>query len=201
MLWLLAVVLIVAYRHSSSVQAWLHEVETLKRTYGYAYSAVATALFGGLIPFAYLWARPKSRRAQTGAMLLFLLVWWAYRGVEVDFFYRLQAQLFGDEPSLKVVATKVVVDQFVYNPLWAAPVTLLGITFSGLRFRVSAFIAWLTWPNFRRGLTVMLISTWLLWVPAVAVIYAFPSALQVPLFNLVLCFFMLMLAALSAARH
>ncbi len=39
-----------------------------------------------------------------------------------------------------------------------------------------------------------LVTTWCIWVPAVSFIYAMPSSLQVPLFNLVLCFFVLCVA-------
>jgi hypothetical protein len=43
----------------------------------------------------------------------------------------------------------------------------------------------------------MLISNLGVWVPTVCIIYALPSALQLPLFNLVLCFFTLLLAHLA----
>jgi hypothetical protein len=37
------------------------------------------------------------------------------------------------------------------------------------------------------------------WIPAVATIYSLPSALQVPLFNLVLCFWCLLISFISRA--
>lgn len=40
----------------------------------------------------------------------------------------------------------------------------------------------------------VLCSTWMVWVPAVSLIYSLPSTLQIPLFNLVLCFFVLILS-------
>ena len=41
------------------------------------------------------------------------------------------------------------------------------------------------------------ISAWIVWVPAVLIIYSLPANLQIPLFNLVLCFFSLVLAFVS----
>jgi FtsH-binding integral membrane protein len=38
----------------------------------------------------------------------------------------------------------------------------------------------------------LLVATWGVWVPAVAVIYLLPTALQLPLQNVVLCFFTLL---------
>ena len=44
----------------------------------------------------------------------------------------------------------------------------------------------------------LLLSTWLVWIPATAIIYSLPSALQVPLFSLTLCFFVLLVSVFSA---
>jgi hypothetical protein len=45
----------------------------------------------------------------------------------------------------------------------------------------------------------MLLSSLGVWLPAVAIIYTLPTPLQLPLQNVVLCFFTLLLAHL--ARH
>lgn len=42
-----------------------------------------------------------------------------------------------------------------------------------------------------------LVSTWVVWVPATSLVYTLPSPLQIPLFNLVLCFFVLLLSFVS----
>ena len=42
-----------------------------------------------------------------------------------------------------------------------------------------------------------IVTTWIIWIPAVSLIYMMPSNLQIPLFNLVLCFFVLILAILN----
>jgi hypothetical protein len=46
-----------------------------------------------------------------------------------------------------------------------------------------------------------LIANFGVWVPAVAIIYALPTPLQLPLQNLVLCFFTLLLAHLNRRQH
>ena len=46
----------------------------------------------------------------------------------------------------------------------------------------------------------VLISTWAVWIPMVSIIYAVPSNLQIPLFNIVLCFWSLMLGSLTKEK-
>ena len=42
-----------------------------------------------------------------------------------------------------------------------------------------------------------LLSVWCVWCPACTMIYILPSPLQIPLFNIVLCFWALVLAMLT----
>lgn len=170
----------------------------LKQQYGWKYSACATALFGGLVPFLYLvftgllkTERPVKR------LFVFYLLFWSIKGVEVDYLYRLQSYWFGNQSDFKTLATKVLFDQAVYSTFWAAPMSAL--VFRWLDFDFS-------WKNTHNSLdkvffTVTLpaniISNWLVWVPAVTCVYAMPAPLQIPLFNLVLCFWVLMLTALN----
>ena len=58
-----------------------------------------------------------------------------------------------------------------------------------------------TKPHINKSLLTMkipttILTTWLIWIPAVSVIYMMPSDLQIPLFNIVLCLFALILAIL-----
>ena len=63
---------------------------------------------------------PDPGKPAPWAECLFLTVFWAYKGIEVDAFYRLQALMFGNGSDFLTIFAKVVVDQFVYNPVWAA---------------------------------------------------------------------------------
>jgi hypothetical protein len=47
------------------------------------------------------------------------------------------------------------------------------------------------------SMPVTLMSSWAVWTPAVAIIYCLPETLQIPLFNLVLCFWVLVLSFIS----
>jgi len=41
---------------------------------------------------------------------------------------------------------------------------------------------------------------WLIWIPVVSCVYALPSPLQMPLFNLVLCFWSMLFAHITSKQ-
>ena len=99
----LAIVLIYFFVPASQpVYAWF---SILKHEYGSLYAFVATAFFGGLIPFIYLWVTKRIDPSQNVfALLVFYLLFWGLKGIEVDFFYQLQGGWFGYENDIKTIA-------------------------------------------------------------------------------------------------
>jgi hypothetical protein len=53
---------------------------------------------------------------------------------------------------------------------------------------------------YRRRVLPVMVSNWGVWIPAVSIIYMLPPALQLPLQNLVLCLWALMLIFLTSPR-
>ena len=192
-----AVGLILAYYFYEPVGGALDVLGALKLKYGYLYSAVSTSLCGGLLPYLvllYSGAIPKNMRVSHG---LFYVLFWVVKGMEVDALYRAQGMIFGYDNTVAVVSVKVAVDQFLFVPLWMAPTQVLGFLFKDSDFSVGKMKqAFAEQSFFQRYLTVVL-STWMVWLPAVAVIYALPSSLQIPLFNIVLCFWCLLMSYIS----
>jgi hypothetical protein len=125
-LWILALLLVCADWISPSAHAVFASVGLWKSRYGLAFSATTTAFFGGCVPFLFLLVSGKIRRNRLAAELAFYTLFWAYKGVEVDLFYRLQSHLFGNHADPGTIVRKVLVDQFVYNPIWAAPMSALA---------------------------------------------------------------------------
>lgn len=196
-----ALSIVVAYSANPDVQTVLDRVGALKQSGGYAFSMLSTALFGGLIPFLILWLSGSVPPGQVVKQLAFYTLFWGWKGLEVDAFYRAQAVLFGELNSPSVVLTKVFVDQFAYNPLWAAPTQTLFFLWKDAKFSRAALMPKLRnssgfVPFWTKTLTV-LFSTWVVWIPAVSIVYSLPSALQLPIFNLVLCFWCLLLTFVS----
>ncbi len=196
-LWLIGLGVVLTYYLVDSSRTFFDLVMQTKQEYGYWYSFVATGFFGGLIPFLYLWGTGKIPRGMVFSYGAFFLLYWAARGTEVDAFYRLQSLLFGNELDWTTIATKVFVDQFVYCILWAAPVTAVFYGWKDYGFSWALFIQRTTKQSFLFEVARLLLSTWLVWIPATAIIYSLPPALQVPLFSLTLCFFVLLVSVFS----
>ena len=168
----------------------------LKTQFGWKYSLVATAIFGGLIPFLYLLVAKQINTAVFKTLLFFLL-FWGYKGVEVDFLYRFQGIWFGYDLDLATIVKKTAVDQFIYSALWAAPSITIAYLWKDSGFSFSACKKKLNKSLFLIQIPTVVISNWLIWIPAVSIVYMMPPVLQIPLFNLVLCFFVLLVATLS----
>ena len=176
-------------------------IADLKQNYGYLYSGAATALFGGLIPFAYLHRAKRVPKGRGLAWGLFFVLYWAWRGMEVDALYRLQDWLFGSELDWRTIAAKVSVDQFIYCPLWSAPVTAIFYGWKDGGFTWKAFTSQFDRRLFTFRIPSVLLAVWLVWIPATAIIYSLPLLLQIPLFNLVICFFVLLVSVLGKSRE
>jgi hypothetical protein len=192
-----ALSVIVAYTSLPAVHASLDAIGALKDRLGFAYSVLSTATFGGLIPFAVLFATGRVPRGRQYGELMFYLLFWAIKGFEIDALYRLQTVLFGEAQTVWVIASKVCVDQFVYNPLWAAPIQAIFFLWKDCNFSTKELRLRLHEESLTRRVLVVLVSTWLVWIPAVAIIYTLPTALQLPLSNLVLCFWCLLVSFIS----
>jgi hypothetical protein len=197
-----AAMVVTSYYHVPAVRAWLDGVAEFRVHWGWAYAAVAQALFAGLIPFLYLHFHPATRAIHPARHGVFFVLFWAYKGLEVDAFYRGQALLFGDGPELATILPKVAVDQLVYNPLFAAPIAVLVYAWKDAGYRWAAPLADLRAPRwyYRRVLPVM-IAVWAVWVPAVSCIYALPLALQLPLCSLVNCFWVILFSLMTAPNR
>ncbi len=136
-------------------------------------------------------------RASRSPELMFYLLFWAWKGVEVDAFYRLQGLAFGGGNDFRTILLKVLVDQLFYAPLISAPVQVLAFLWKDCGFSVAATRAALAQQPLLPRTLMVIFSTWVVWVPAVSIVYALPSVLQIPLFNLVLCFWSLLMSFLS----
>jgi hypothetical protein len=170
----------------------------LKQQHGWIYSAISTSIFGGLIPFLYLYFSRSFKADQPVKIIfVFYIIFWAVKGVEVDYFYQFQAYLFGNESDFKTLATKVLIDQFIYSAFWAAPVSSVVYLWIENNFKWQATRKNMDQQFLAVTLPANIISNWLVWLPAVSFVYCMPSDLQIPLFNLVLCFWVLILAVLN----
>ena len=195
-LWIMGVCLVGIYYLGEFSRPWFNEIISLKETYGFAYSAVSTCIFGGLIPYVFMQLTGRDRLKGLGSGVIFL-GYWAIRGIDVDAFYRLQALVFGTEVDLLTIAAKVLVDQLVYCVVWASPITALFYTWREAGFSLKQWKGDKTWSELFDMILIFTVTTWAVWIPGTAIIYSLPSPLQIPLFNLTLCFFVILVSVFS----
>lgn len=191
-----AVGLLLSYWYVPAVAAVLERLGQIKSDGGWLFVAVSTALFGGLIPGLVQRARPTMRHTMPWSHLGYIMLFWAVKGIEVDLLYRVQAMWFGQGADLATVVKKIAFDMGFYCPVWAVPSTVAAYAFkdagfSWSRLRREEKVGSVAW--YKRRVIPVAISNWAVWVPAVSVIYCLPLALQLPMQNLVLCFWSLLL--------
>lgn len=196
-----AAVVVTSYYHVPAVHAVLEELAHFRTRGGFYYSAVSTALFAGVIPFLYLRASLATRALHPWPHLVFFAVFWGYKGIEIDALYRLQTAVFGADSNASTVLAKMLVDQLVYNGLFAAPYGVLVYAWKDAGFRWAGPLADLRRPRWyaRRVLPVM-IAVMSVWVPAVLCIYSMPLALQLPLNSLISCFWVILFSLIMVRQ-
>lgn len=194
----LALALVLAWFFHPGTRTVLDQVQGLKERWGYGFAALSTAIAGALLPL--LLARLLTTRREAWTVLAWTLPFWALKGLEVNGLYDLQGLVFGAEPSPAVVAIKVLIDQGVYVTLWAAPTQTLFYRWLELGRRSAPLRAELGRGWYARACLPVLVSNWCLWTPAVALIYCLPVPLQLPVQNLILCLWVLLLTVLTRSK-
>lgn len=193
----LALALVVSYYQVPALAEVWQAVGSFKTRWSFAFSCFSTMFAAVVFPTviqAGLGTLPPGPR---GRRLLLGLLFWGYRGMEIDLFYRLQNALFGDHLDATTLLKKVLVDQFVASPLWFVPtyvVALRWIEHDGSWARTRASLDRQFWT---RLCPTVLVTNWLVWIPALALVYSLPAALQFPLFTLVMCFFILVASMMT----
>ena len=198
-LFLFALAILLGYAFIPAVHDALEYVSGWKQQYGYLYAAISTAIFIGVIPLLIDQLKPRDHEPLTWASFAFFTLFWLVKGVEVDALYRLQAHVFGHNASLGVVVCKVLVDQLIYVPLYAIPMLVFFYQWEESGFRWRRVWAYIDRTWYRRKVAPTQITNWIIWVPAVPLIYLLPTPLQLPLQNIVGCFFALLM--LFITRH
>ena len=191
--------LLVAYYTNSSMANALNKFAEFKRTHGLPLVVVASITAGAIIPELFLIlffqrGRPSRRNVRN---LLFTIPVWGFDGSLVDLLYRGEAALLGDVVTLPVVAAKICIDQFGYNPFFAVPFGVLTYEWKNSGVSMYPVRELATWKHYRDKIIPTLLVTWAVWIPLMAIIYSLPLALQFPLFGFALSFWVLLLTYMT----
>jgi len=191
--------LLIAFYVSPAAAAALEKLAQFKREHGLTFVIVASITAGALIPELFLILFFQGGRPHRGNLrnLLFTIPVWGFDGSLVDLLYRSEAAWFGDVVTMPVVFAKICVDQFGYNPFFAAPFGVLTYEWKNRGVSTGPVRDLFTWKHYRDKIIPTLVATWAVWIPLMAIIYSLPLALQFPLFGLALSFWVLLLTYMT----
>ena len=192
-----ALALVLLYYFHAPTRQILLKIPELRQGLGLFFPMLTAAVFGGLIPFIFMAVRKGIAPGRYLSILLFMLGFWAVNGLTVDLFYKAQALMFGDQTDAVTIVKKVLVDQFGYSVFWSAPFAVMAMHWKNCNFSFQTARQRFSRSLFTVELPSILISIWAVWIPTVAIVYSLPLALQFPLFNIVLCFWSLLLTAVT----
>lgn len=198
----LMLTILLAYYFYSPTRGFLDQLALLKSHLGYGYSGLNAVVAGAVIPEVLrvlVFQRRKILR-QNFLNLLFTVPFWLCMGIIVDFFYRCQGAWFGESATFWEVVKKVFVDQFIYNPLFAAPVTTWLYDWKSRGYRWQEMTSPLSVAYYRDFIVPTLFATWGVWIPVVTILYSLPSLLQIPLFGLALSLWVMLYTWMSEQR-
>ena len=195
MLQALTLALLVAYYRWAPAHELLERLLRLKLAWGVVYSFLAGALFAGVLPRLVLRATGRDT-GRFPVELAFAVAFWGWRSVEVDLMYRAQAWCFGSAADWPTVLAKTAVDQLLYSPLWAVPEIALAFEWKEAGFSWRRMRGRLDRDFFAVRLPAAMVGNAMVWLPAVLAVYFLPTALQLPVSNLVGSFWVLLMIVL-----
>ncbi|MBK1859387.1 Mpv17/PMP22 family protein [Cerasicoccus arenae] len=193
------ILLVVGYYQVEAVRNTLDWVGELQKRFGPAFAIPSTAFFGGVLPLVF--RRVFLKESSRWQDYLFQSLFWGEKGLEVYFFYKMQAALFGHSATWQSILPKVLVDQLIYVPLVAVPSMVLGYLWKACGYSIADTRAALLRRSYWERSIPVMISNWGVWTPAVIIIYTFPLALQLPLENLILTIWVMLVILLTRERR
>ncbi len=194
---LLVIALVASYFYVPTMaNAWA-AVGAFKARWSYAFSLASTMFAAAIMPSTVQWLMGTLPAVNRVKRIALLTLFWGYRGMEIDLFYRFQGWLFGHGNDLGTLLKKVALDQFVMSPVWFVPTYLMALRFADHGGSLSSTRSSLNREFWLHTCPAVLVANWLIWMPALALIYSLPDTLQFPLFSVVMCFFILMVTLMA----
>lgn len=192
---------VLAYYWNEPTRIWLNLLAEWKARLGYGFSVPMAMVAGALLPELL-----KIVMVQRGTVhranfknLGFTLVFWGFMGASCDTFYKWQTVWFGGAATVWILIQKVIVDQFLYCPFWATPLSVWAYEWKNRGYANTS--GFLTLGFYRAQILPVLIANWGVWLVLVSIIYSLPSLLQIPLFGLALTFWVLIMTYMSERKN
>lgn len=178
-------------------------VAEIKRQMGFTFAFLSYVFAGALLPeliklLCFQKLRPAWQNLKDFAVAA---PFFGCFGVTIDLLYRLQTILFGLGEDPATIARKVAFDQFVFSPFLGTPATLIYFSWAAGGFRWRALVRGAALPGLAWRVLTVQAAGWMVWIPAVTVIYCLPALLQLPLAVTITAFWVLILTTIRLRQE
>lgn len=166
---------------------------------GVVFAMVSYTFSGALLPEIMRVLLFQRGRVDAGNLQRFVTLapLWIFMATAVDYFYTAQNEWFGFGNGFSTVATKVLVDQLLYSPLFATPVIAGYFAIRAGGFQKAAIASVFRLQFLTETLLPVQLASWMIWLPGVTFVYIMPPPLQIPFAVLVHTFWVLILTTIS----
>lgn len=177
-----AVVLVVAYYQSPSLQAWAEGVGRMKVAGGFLFAFVAGLIAGGVVPevariLTGKIARPYGPQAGRAAWAAIV---YGVVGLQVDALYRVLALAFGTGTDPVTALKKTAFDLLVFTPFLSIPTAVALLAWYRDGFASSFWRRAIGRAFYRDQVLASLPLCWSYWGPVLVCTYSLPFSLQFP---------------------
>ncbi|WP_269523887.1 hypothetical protein [Coraliomargarita parva] len=180
---LMALAVVLCYYWVDGSAEIFARIAEFKQGAGLVFAAISTLFSGGVIPEIFkFFIRPKDQPTPSVGELGHQLLMWAWLGVLVDLFYRLQTHLFGEQVNWQSLLIKTSFDQLVFTPLVTIPLIVSWFMLREVHYNPAAFIKQLHPGNVGRRLLPVWATSLIFWPVTLMIVYALPPVLQFPLY-------------------
>jgi hypothetical protein len=175
--------LVVSYYFCPQFKNALAGLMKLKKDGGYLFTFISSGCGAGICAeICNVYFLQKGIWTKTNFYdLRFKFLLFGFGGITVDLLYHLQSAIFGDQLDLSVVIKKVLLDQFVFTPLWGVPYMIIMFYWREQKFAPSKLRFAFKLSFYKQEILPMLVSCWMFWFPMVTLIYCMPFLLQIPM--------------------
>lgn len=198
---LFAVALVVSYYQVPALAGFWESVGAFKTHWSFAFSCISTIFAAAIMPTFIQMAMGTLPKEGRWKRLVLLMLFWGYRGMEIDLFYHLQGWLFGHGHEVGTLVKKVAFDQFVMSPIWFVPTYVIALRWVEMGGSWTRTRPTLNREFWTRTCPTVMVTNWLIWIPALVLVYSLPAALQFPLFSVVMCFFILVVTVMTSRKN
>ena len=214
-LWFVALTVWVLYFHAPLFSLFLDDLGKTKENWGFKFDMLTVGLSAGILPSSIMSLQrlvtdPGETRLRRELLLITShTIMFSIYGVWIDLFYSLQTILFGTGADLQTISLKVAVDQGILCPFIDVPMVQMLLLFIDFSLNCEQFAAEVK----RRGMWTAhgilsdwwlpaILTTWLVWIPSLFIVYSLPGALQFIMFSIVMTFWtMIQLVVMGNAKN